>query len=35
MHAVAQRMMLYYRAGERDKVQLIGVALDELHRAAG
>jgi hypothetical protein len=35
IHAVVQRLILHYRAGERDKVQLIGVALDELRRAAG
>ncbi|MBN9069848.1 MAG: hypothetical protein J0H60_26335 [Rhizobiales bacterium] len=35
MHAIVQRLILHYRNGERDKEQLVGVALDELRRAAG
>lgn len=35
MHAIVQRLILHYRAGERDKEQLIGVALEELRRDVG
>jgi hypothetical protein len=35
MHAIVQRLILLYHGGERDKERLIGVALDELRRAAG
>ena len=35
MHDVARTLLMYYRAGERDREKLIGMALRDLQRAIG
>jgi hypothetical protein len=35
MHEVAKTLIMYYRAGKRDKAKLIGVAAWDLRRAVG
>jgi hypothetical protein len=35
MHEAVKTLIMYYRAGERDKAKLIGVAAWDLRRAVG